>query len=79
MLQNTSSWIGIYRTLPILLIFYSSSVGATSLCDSGPFLALPGQKDNVVRDGSVSPGTSKRERSVSVIAGKNPRFTTNIW
>ena len=39
-------------------------------------MALPGQKDNVVRDGSVSPGTSKRERSVSVIAGKNTRFKT---
>ena len=67
---NETLLILIHRTFSILLIFRSSSVGATSLCDSGSFLTLPGQKDNVVRDGSVSPGTSKRERSVSVIAGK---------
>ena len=53
----------------ILIIYYSicsSSVGATSDC---VFLAPPGQQGH--RDGSVSPNTAKRDRSISVIAGKS--------
>ena len=58
-------------TNDILIIFVfvsicSSSVGATSDC---VFLAPPGQQGH--RDGSVSPNTAKRDRSISVIAGKS--------
>ena len=48
----------------LILLNFSSSVGATSDC---VFLAPPMQQGQ--RDGSVSPGTEKRNRSISVIAG----------
>ena len=48
----------------ILHKFFSSSVGAASDC---VFLAPPMQQGQ--REGSVSPGTEKRNRSISVIAG----------
>ena len=50
----------------IFVSICSSSVGATSDC---VFLAPPGQQGH--RDGSVSPNTAKRDRSISVIAGKS--------
>ena len=53
-------------TLIIYFSICSSSVGATSDC---VFLAPPGQQGH--RDGSVSPNTAKRDRSISVIAGKS--------
>ena len=31
------------------------------------------------RDGSVSPGTAKKERSTSMIAGKFPQVFQKIW
>ena len=51
-------------TQMLILLNFSSSVGATSDC---VFLAPPMQQGQ--RDGSVSPGTEKRNRSISVIAG----------
>ena len=50
--------------LNILHKYFSSSVGAASDC---VFLAPPMQQGQ--REGSVSPGTEKRNRSISVIAG----------
>ena len=60
-------------TNDIWIIYFSicsSSVGATSDC---VFLAPPGQQGH--RDGSVSPNTAKRDRSISVIAGKSIKNT----
>ena len=48
--------------------YFSSSVGATSDCVFSNSLAPPMQQGQ--REGSVSPGTEKRNRSISVIAGK---------
>ena len=58
-------------TLIIYFSICSSSVGATSDC---VFLAPPGQQGH--RDGSVSPNTAKRDRSISVIAGKSIKNTS---
>ena len=56
--------ISIESPIIILHKFFSSSVGAASDC---VFLAPPMQQGQ--REGSVSPGTEKRNRSISVIAG----------
>ena len=59
-----------FKWLIIYFSICSSSVGATSDC---VFLAPPGQQGH--RDGSVSPNTAKRDRSISVIAGKSIKNT----
>ena len=61
-----STWTFTNDILIEIFSICSSSVGATSDC---VFLAPPGQQGH--RDGSVSPNTAKRDRSISVIAGKS--------
>jgi hypothetical protein len=61
--KRRSSFVGTITGSTISLVS-TNSVGATS-CDGNFLLPVPGN-----RDGSLSPGPSKKERSTSVIGGK---------